>query len=52
MSWKLQLVVGMLLLMLFQLLLFGAQYCAYRDIFGIDEPSAPASADDDSQLLA
>lgn len=42
----------MLLLMLFQLLLFGTQYCAYRDIFGIDEPSAPASADDDSQLLA
>ena len=42
----------MLLLMLFQLLLFGTQYCAYRDIFGIEEPSAPAPEDDDSQLLA
>jgi hypothetical protein len=42
----------MLLLMVFQLLLFGTQYCAYRDIFGIDEPSAPAPAGDDSQLLA
>lgn len=42
----------MLLLMLFQLLLFGTQYCAYRDIFGVEEPSSPAPADDDSQLLA
>jgi hypothetical protein len=42
----------MLLLMLFQLLLFGTQYCAYRDIFGIEEPSAPAPTEDDGQLLA
>lgn len=42
----------MLLLMLFQLLLFGTQYCAYRDIFGVEEPAAPAAGEDDSQLLA
>lgn len=42
----------MLLLMLFQLLLFGTQYCAYRDIFGIEEEPEPAAPEDDSQLLA
>ena len=43
----------MLLLMLFQLLLFGAQYCSYRDIFGIEEPQEEAPPpDDDGQLLA
>jgi hypothetical protein len=42
----------MLLLMLFQLLLFGTQYCAYRDIFGIEEEPEPDAPDDDSQLLA
>lgn len=41
----------MLLLMLFQLMLFGTQYCAYRDIFGIaDPPTTPLA--DDGQLLA
>jgi hypothetical protein len=42
----------MLLLMGFQLLLFGTQYCAYRDIFGVEEESGPAAPEDDGQLLA
>lgn len=41
----------MLLLLLFQLLLFGTQYCAFRDIFGLaagaDEPP-----DNEGQLVA
>ena len=44
--------LGMILLLAFQMLLFGTQYCAYRDIFGIEEPSAPAPTEDDGQLLA
>jgi hypothetical protein len=48
------LIMGLILLlvMLFQLLLFGTQYCAYRDIFGFEEPPAAAPPDNDSQLLA
>ena len=52
--------VGMALLMvallLFQLLLFGTQYCSFADIYALGQPTTPESADeppeDDSQLLA
>lgn len=46
--------VIMLLALGFQLVLFGTQYCSYRDIYGITparpEPEEPES--DDSQLVA
>jgi hypothetical protein len=42
----------MILLLAFQMLLFGTQYCAFRDIFGIDGPSQPPLPDDESQLVA
>jgi hypothetical protein len=42
----------MVLLLAFQMLLFGTQYCAFRDIFGIDSPTGPPIGDDDSQLVA
>ena len=47
------LVMGLILilLMLFQLMLFGTQYCAFRDIFGMVDEPAPAPGDD-GQLLA
>jgi hypothetical protein len=41
----------LILLMLFQLMLFGTQYCAFRDIFGMVDEPAPAPGDD-GQLLA
>lgn len=41
----------MVLLLLFQMMLFGTQYCAFRDIFGMPSKTAPAPADD-SQLVA
>ena len=47
-------VLGFLLLLIgpmFQLLLFGTQYLAFRDIFGLDEAVIPASRSDD-QLVA
>jgi len=44
--------VVMILLLAFQMLLFGTQYCAFRDIFGIDSPAGPPINDDDSQLVA
>jgi hypothetical protein len=44
--------VIMILLLAFQLLLFGTQYCAYRDIFGIEDENKPPAPEDDSQLLA
>jgi len=46
--------LGFLLLLLgpmFQLLLFGTQYLAFRDIFGLDEAVAPANKTND-QLVA
>lgn len=42
----------MVLLLLFQLMLFGTQYCAFRDIFGVPAAAAPAPAGDDGQLVA
>ena len=43
----------MILLLLFQLMLFGTQYCAFREIFGIPaEAAPPPDAGDDGQLVA
>jgi hypothetical protein len=42
----------MVLLLLFQLMLFGTQYCAYRDIFGIGAETESAPAGDGGQLVA
>jgi hypothetical protein len=44
--------VIMILILAFQMVLFGTQYCAYRDIFGMGESAAPNEPGDDSQLLA
>ena len=41
----------MVLLLLFQMMLFGTQYCAFRDIFGIPSKDVAAPGDD-SQLVA
>jgi len=40
----------MVLLLLFQLLLFGTQYCAFRDIFGVPD-AATAPPDNETQLV-
>lgn len=40
----------MVLLLLFQLLLFGTQYCAFRDIFGVPDSSTPPP-DNETQLV-
>lgn len=42
----------MILLLGYQMLIFGTQYCAYRDIFGVADPSPPQTRDDDTQLVA
>lgn len=42
----------MLLVLAFQLMLFGTQFCAFRDVFGIETGQAGMAAGDDSQLLA
>jgi hypothetical protein len=42
----------MILLLAFQLILFATQYCAFRDIFGLESESAPTAGTDDSQLVA
>ena len=45
--------VILILLLVFQMMLFGTQFCAYREIFGFDdEGGMPPVADEDSQLLA
>jgi len=41
----------MILVLAFQLMLFGTQYCAFRDIFGA-EPQGPAPASGEGQLVA
>lgn len=41
----------MVLLLMFQMMLFGTQFCAFRDIFGLPDRS-PLPAEDDSQLVA
>lgn len=40
----------MVLLLLFQLLLFGTQYCAFRDIFGVPDATTPPP-DNETQLV-
>jgi hypothetical protein len=48
-------VLGFLLLLLgpmFQLLLFGTQYLAFRDIFGFDEVAGPPASKTNDQLVA
>ena len=50
----------MVLLLFYQLVLFGTQYCSFREIFGFAESAPPATAlhsdedegDDDGQLVA
>jgi hypothetical protein len=42
----------MILLLAFQLILFATQYCAFRDIFGLESELAPPAGTDDSQLVA
>ncbi len=37
---------------LFQLLMFGTQYLAFRDIFGVDEPDTDGERESGDQLLA
>jgi len=47
--------LGFLLLMIgpmFQLLLFGTQYLAFRDIFGLDEVAAGSASQSEDQLVA
>ena len=42
----------MMLLLLFQLLLFGTQYCSFRDIFGLESRAAEEPPENDGQLVA
>lgn len=42
----------MMLLLLFQLLLFGTQYCSFREIFSLETETAPEPPQDEGQLLA
>ena len=37
---------------MFQLLLFGTQYLAFRDIFGLEEDSGESDNKPDNQLVA
>ncbi len=41
-----------ILLLAFQLILFATQYCAFRDIFGLESDALPPAGTDDSQLVA
>lgn len=42
----------MILLLAFQLILFGTQYSAFRDIFGVESQAAKPDQPDDGQLVA
>lgn len=42
----------MMLVLAFQLILFGTQFCAFRDIFGIQSQASDSQSDDSGQLLA
>lgn len=42
----------MMLLLLFQLLLFGTQYCSFREIFDLETEATPEPAQEEGQLLA
>ena len=41
----------LILLLAFQMILFGTQYCAYRDVFGLPDEASPP-VDPEGQLLA
>jgi hypothetical protein len=41
----------MALMLVFQMMLFGTQYCAFRDVFGLAAEAAPP-ADSSGQLVA
>ena len=42
----------MILLLAFQLILFGTQFCAFRDIFGVEASPGKSEEQDDGQLIA
>jgi len=42
----------MILILAFQLLLFGTQYCSFLDVFGIEDEKSPPAPEDESQLVA
>ena len=42
----------MILLLAFQLVLFGTQFCAFRDIFGVETSKREPQEPDDGQLIA
>jgi hypothetical protein len=42
----------MLLVLAFQLVLFGTQYCAFRDVFSFEARTKPDQQQNDSQLVA
>jgi len=42
----------MVLMLAFQLLLFGTQYCAFRDVFGLTDRDQPLAPEDEDQLVA
>lgn len=42
----------MILILAYQMLIFGTQYCAYRDVFGIDTVDEPPQQDSDGQFVA
>lgn len=42
----------MILILAYQMLIFGTQYCAYRDVFGIDSVDEPPQQDSDGQFVA
>jgi hypothetical protein len=42
----------MILLLAFQLMIFGTQFCAFREIFGIETGQAGSEKPDDGQLVA
>jgi hypothetical protein len=44
--------VVLLLVLAFQLLLFGTQYCAFRDVFGVGSKPEPPGSGDEGQLVA
>lgn len=44
--------VIMILILAYQMMIFGTQYCAYRDIFGIESAPEPPQQDKDGQFVA
>lgn len=42
----------LVLILAFQMLLFATQYCAFRDLFGMEDLSGPPTTENDGQLVA